>query len=116
MADYRLARIKSQLQIEISDILRNMKDPRIGFATVTAVDVSGDMRHVKVFVSIMGDEEEQKESLKALQNAEGFVRTEVGQRVPLRHTPEVIFRLDGSMQHGANINRILKSLERGENS
>lgn len=114
MTDHRLARIKSQMQIEISDILRNMKDPRIGFATVTAVDVSGDMRHVKVFVSVMGTEEEQQESMKALDNAAGFIRSEVGQRVPLRHTPEVIFRLDGSMQHGANINRILKSLERGE--
>ena len=116
MSQHRIERLKGQLQIEISDVLRNMKDPRLGFVTVSAVEVSGDMRHVKAFVSVMGDEEEKKQTMKALENAEGFVRTEIGRRVPLRHTPEVIFRIDHSMEHGANINRILKDIERGEKS
>ena len=116
MSIHRIERLKAQLQVEISDVLRNMKDPRLGFATVTAVEVSGDMRHVKAFVSVLGTEEEKIQTQKVLDSAVGFIRTEIGQRVPLRHTPEIIFRLDHSMEHGANINRILKTIEREEKS
>jgi ribosome-binding factor A len=102
--------------VEISDVLRGMKDPRLGFATVTSVEVSGDMRHVKAFVSVFGTEEEKTQTLQALESAEGYVRTEIGRRISLRHTPEIIFRLDHSMEHGAKINRILKTIEREDKS
>lgn len=114
MSQYRLARLKGQFKEEVSDILRNMKDPRIGFVSVTSLEVSGDHRHVKAFVSILGSEEEQQATMKALETATGFIRSEMGRRIQLRHTPEIIFRLDDSIEHGAHINKLLKDIERNE--
>lgn len=114
MSQFRSERLKGQLKEELSDIIRGMKDPRIGFVSITSLELSGDLRHVKAFVSVMGTEEEQKATLKALDNAAGFVRSEIGRRVQLRHTPEVIFRLDDSIVHGAHINKLLKDLERNK--
>ena len=114
MSQYRTARLKGQFKEEVSDILRNMKDPRIGFVSITSMEVSGDHRHVKAFVSILGSEEEQQETMKALETATGFIRSEMGRRIQLRHTPEIIFRLDDSLEHGAHINKLLKDLERTE--
>lgn len=114
MSQYRLERLKGQFKEEVSDILRNMKDPRIGFVSITSLEVSGDHRHVKAFVSILGNEEEQQATMKALENATGFIRSEMGRRIQLRHTPEIIFRLDDSIEHGAHINKLLKDIERNE--
>jgi len=114
MSQFRLERLKGQIKAEISDIIREMKDPRIGFVSITSLELSGDHRHVKAFVSVLGSEEERKDTVKALENATGFVRSEIGKRIQLRHTPEIIFRLDDSLEHGAHINKLLKDLERGE--
>lgn len=114
MSQYRLARLKGQFKEEVSDILRNMKDPRIGFVSVTSLEISGDHRHVKAFVSVLGSDEEQQATMKALENATGFIRSEMGRRIQLRHTPEIIFRLDDSIEHGAHINKLLKDIERKE--
>ncbi|MBS3984504.1 MAG: 30S ribosome-binding factor RbfA [Selenomonadales bacterium] len=113
MSQYRRERIKTLLKEAISDILREMKDPRIGFASITSVELSGDLRHLKVFVSVLGTEEEKSETEKALESASGYIRSEVGRRVELRFTPEIIFRLDDSLAHGAHINKLLKDIERG---
>ncbi|MBT9135273.1 MAG: Ribosome-binding factor A [Firmicutes bacterium] len=112
MPQFRTERIKGQLKEELSDILRLLKDPRLGFATITSVELSGDHRHVKAFVSVFGTDEEKKDTLKALESATGFIRTEVGKRIKMRHTPEVIFRIDESIEHGAHINKLLKDIER----
>ncbi|MBS3939242.1 MAG: 30S ribosome-binding factor RbfA [Peptococcaceae bacterium] len=112
MPQFRTERIKGQLKEELSDILRLLKDPRLGFATITSVEISGDHRHVKAFVSVFGTDEEKKDTLKALESATGFIRTEVGKRIKMRHTPEVIFRIDESIEHGAHINKLLKDIER----
>lgn len=114
MSQYRSERIKAQLKEVLSDIFRQMKDPRLGFASVTGLELSGDLRHLKVFVSVLGSDDEKKQTIKALDNATGFIRSELGQRMQLRHTPEVIFRLDDSIEHGAHINKLLKDIERGE--
>lgn len=114
MSQYRLERLKGQMREELSDIIRGMKDPRIGFVSVTGIELSGDHRHVKAFVSVMGSEEERADTLKVLDNATGFIRSEVGRRIQLRYTPELIFRLDDSIEHGAHINKLLKEIERGE--
>lgn len=114
MSQYRSERIKAQLKEVLSDIIRQMKDPRLGFASVTGLELSGDLRHVKAFVSVLGSDEEKKQTVKALDNATGFIRSELGQRMQMRHTPEVIFRLDDSIEHGAHINKLLKDIERGE--
>lgn len=102
--------MREGLKRETSEILRTMKDPRIGFVSVTDVEVSRDLRHVKVFVSIYGDEEEKTDTLQALVHAQGFVRSELGKRIRLRHTPEIAFRMDESIERGARINELLRTV------
>jgi ribosome-binding factor A len=115
MTQYRPERLKGLLQAEISDIIRNsLKDPRVGFTSITTLEVSNDLRHVKAFVSVLGDATEQEATLTALNRAAGFIRSEVGKRITLRHTPEIIFRLDDSIAHGTHINALLRKLKLGE--
>ncbi|MBO8141011.1 MAG: 30S ribosome-binding factor RbfA [Firmicutes bacterium] len=116
MAVPRSARIREELKREASDILRKMKDPRIGFVSVTDAEISSDLRHVKIFVSIYGTPEEKERTLAALEHARGFVRTEIGKRIRLRHTPEIAFRLDDSIERGHRIDNILRSVTSGENA
>jgi ribosome-binding factor A len=116
MSNKRAVRVGELLKEEISQIvLREMKDPRIGFVSVTDVEVSGDLRHAKVFVSVYGTDKEKEETLSGLQQAQGFVRKLVGERVKIHHTPEVIFRYDDSIENGVHISKIIKDLkESGE--
>jgi ribosome-binding factor A len=89
---------------ELSDLIRmRMKDPRIGFASITDVEVSSDLRHAKVFVSVMGDEQERRATLSALSHAAGFLRHELAQRLTIRYTPEISFRLDESIARGVHL-------------
>src|SRR5215831_8241211 len=89
---------------ELSDLIRTrMKDPRIGFASITDVEVSSDLRHAKVFVSVMGDEQERHGTLTALSHAAGFLRHELAQRLTIRYTPEIVFRLDESIAQGVHL-------------
>ncbi|MBE3575944.1 MAG: 30S ribosome-binding factor RbfA [Firmicutes bacterium] len=108
----RIQRLQEQLKVEISDILRKeVKDPRIGFVSITGVEISGDLRHVKVFVSVMGGPEEQAQSMAGLEAATGFIRSEVGQRIRLRYTPEIVFKLDQSIERGARVMELLDHLK-----
>jgi ribosome-binding factor A len=105
----RLARLRELLRAEISAIVqKEMKDPRIGFVSVTDVEVSPDLRHAKVFVSILGDEAAKAKTMAGLANAQGFIRTELGGRIRLRRVPELLFRLDESIEHGARVQRLLR--------
>jgi ribosome-binding factor A len=89
---------------ELSDLIRTrMKDPRVGFASITDVEVSADLRHAKVFVSVMGGEMEQRATLAALNHACGFLRHELAQRLTIRYTPEIVFRLDESIARGVHM-------------
>jgi ribosome-binding factor A len=111
----RAERVRSLLKKEVSDIVQNhFKDPRIGFVTVTDVEISVDLRHAKVFVSIMGDEDSKKSTVTALEKGAGFIRTEIGKRIRLRHTPELLFRIDNSLEYGAKINDLLKQIREQE--
>ncbi len=111
----RAQRVEGLILGEISNILlRNIKDPRIGFVTITKVIVSDDLRHAKVYVSIMGEEKEKKNSLKGLHSAAGFIRKELGHRVHLRYVPEVVFKLDDSMEKSARILSLLSDLKKEE--
>lgn len=107
MAKHRVGRVGEALKEEISQILRDIKDPRVGFLTVTGVEVAPDLGYAKVYVSILGDEEKVNESMQALKRAAGFVRSEVGKRMSLRHTPEISFKLDSSLEQGARIAHLL---------
>jgi len=108
----RVARLREEIRKEASDIIqRRMKDPRIGFTTVTDVEVSADLRHVKIFVSVLGDEEARARTVEGLERAKGFVRTELGRRIRLRHTPEIQFAYDPSLERGARLMRLLSELD-----
>lgn len=106
----RAQRVGEEIKKEVSEIIREMKDPRIGFVTVVDVEVTNDLRHARVFVSVYGEEAAKKESLEGLQAATGFIRSEIGRRIRLRHTPEIAFKLDSSIERGARINQILNEI------
>lgn len=89
---------------ELSDLMHTrVKDPRVGFASITGVDLSADLRHAKVHVSVMGDETEQRETMRGLDRATGFLRHELAQRLTVRHVPEIAFFLDTSIARGARV-------------
>ncbi len=108
----RSDRVSDQMKQEIADILlRRIKDPRIGFVTVTDVEVSHDLRNAKVFVSIYGDEKNKQDSLKGLESAVPFIRSELAGRMRLRLVPELLFRFDPTLERGAHIMELLHSIE-----
>ena len=112
MSRLRAHRVAEQIKKELADLFqKEVKDPRIGFATVTAVKVSGDLQQATVYISILGDEAQKQETMVGLERAKGFIRSEIGKRLALRHTPEVIFKLDESIEHGARIAQILRQLQ-----
>jgi ribosome-binding factor A len=101
---WRQDQLSEVISQELSDLIRTrMKDPRIGFASITDVELSNDLRHAKVYVSVMGDEEEKRVTMASLHHATGFLRHELAQRLTIRHTPEISFRLDESIAHGARV-------------
>jgi len=106
----RVQRVREAIKQEASDIIRKMKDPRVAFVTVTDAEVSRDLRHVKIFVSVLGDDESKRSAMEGLERATGYIRSEIGQRIRLRHTPEIIFRWDESIERGARISQLLREL------
>lgn len=110
----RSVRVGDLMREEIADILMHkIKDPRIGFVTITGVEVSDDLRHAKVFVSIF-NQEARESTLGAIETAKGFIRRELGKRMRLKFVPELFFRLDKSIEYGARIDRILKEISNGQ--
>jgi len=100
-----------QIQQEVSWILsRDLKDRRIGFVTVTGVQMSPDLRHAKIYVSAMGSDAEKRESLEALNHAAGWIRHELGQRMRMKFLPEIVFRPDTSQEYGEHIDRLLDKI------
>src|SRR5512135_2194951 len=111
----RPQRVALEIQHEISLILsRDMKDRRIGFVTVTGVELSPDLRHARVFVSSMGGEAEKKANLQTLNHAAGWIRHELGQRIRMKFLPEIVFYADNSQEYGDRIDRLLSELPAGE--
>lgn len=116
MSRQRAIRVGEAIKEEISDILRHeLKDPRIGFVSVVNVEVSSDLRHARVYVSVLGDEEAKRETIAGLESAKGFIRTEVGRRIRLRYTPDIVFTLDDSIAHGVRIAELLQEMKREGN-
>lgn len=111
MAKYRQNRINDAVKQEMAQILRDVKDPRIAgsLVSITAAEVSPDLKFAKIFFSVLG--EDKNEILKALKGASGFFRSELARRINLRITPQLTFEYDGSMEYGANISSILKTLD-----
>ena len=112
MGQQRVERVQEFIQQELSKIvLTELKDPRIGFVTVTGVEATGDLRSAKVFISLMGSEEAKKATWVGLQHSLGFLRTEVGRRLGIRHTPELTLHLDTSLDKSEHIEKLLRELQ-----
>lgn len=113
MGNQRSERLSGVIKEVVSDAIRRLKDVRLQgkMISVTDVEVSGDMRHAKVFVSIYGSEEQQEEAMAGLSSAAGVVRTEVAKEVKLRVSPEIHFRLDKSIERGAHITALLNRIK-----
>jgi len=106
----RSARVSDQMAHEIADILmRKIKDPRIGFVTVTGVDLAADLRNAKVFVSIYGGDK--TDTLAGLKSATPFIRSETARRMRMKFMPELLFRIDESVEQGAHIMELLRDIE-----
>ena len=111
MQGKRLDRVNQLLREEISLLLRReLKDPRLGFVTITEVETTNDLRQAKVFVSVLGDETKWVDSMKALASARGFIHNWLRHHLDLRITPSIDFRPDRSMEHAARIQALLKEL------
>jgi ribosome-binding factor A len=107
----RATRVGEQMKKELSDIIgRKLKDPRIGFVTVTDVRVTGDLQQAKVYISVLGDEEQRQNTLKGLEKAKGFIRSEIGQRIRLRKTPEIFFEIDETIEYGSRIEQLIRQI------
>jgi ribosome-binding factor A len=109
---HRANRVSEQMKKNPSDIIgRKIKDPRIGFVTVTDVQVTGDLQQAKVYITVLGGEDQRENTLKGLAKAKGFIRSEVGQRIRLRKTPEIIFEFDESIDYGNHIETLLRKVQ-----
>jgi ribosome-binding factor A len=109
MKQQRMARIDHELQRAVAKIIsEELKDPRLGFVTVTRTEITSDMMNCKVFVSIIGDRHVARQSMDALKNASGFIRGELGAMVKLRYTPEVTFVEDRSTEEAIALSKTLE--------
>ena len=108
----RTERVNDTIQVELSDLIkRRVKDPRIcQLTTVTQVITSADLKHARIFISVMGSEDEKSETLKRLKSAAGYLRTELSKRLSMRHTPELIFEQDDSIERGAHLLELIEQV------
>lgn len=114
MAGYKIDRITSDIRMAVSDILRDVKDPRVSkLLSIVKAQVSGDMSYATFYVSAIEGEEITKSSVAALNKAAGYIRRELGMRVKMRKVPEVRFIADDSINHSARISTIIDSFEKG---
>ncbi len=117
MASNKLARTNDDIQFTMSKLLREVKDPRVqqGMISVTRVETTGDLRYSKIWLSVMGMQDE-KEFRRGLKSASGWLRRELGNAMKLRYTPELVFEVDHSIEYGAHINEVISSLDISEDS
>ncbi|MCD6309728.1 MAG: 30S ribosome-binding factor RbfA [Candidatus Eremiobacteraeota bacterium] len=115
MRTHRLEKIEALLAKISSEIIRELKDPRVGFVSVTKVTVSPDLKHAKIFVSVMGDEKTQELCMEGLQSASGYIRHQLFQKIEIKNIPGLTFYLDKSIQEGARLLEIMSRLKKDEN-
>lgn len=116
MSKLRAEKLQALIKQEMSNMLiRDVKDPRVKFVTITGVEVSNDLSYAKIYVSLYGSEEQQAEAWKGFQSALGFFRREIARRIDLRVAPVLSFHKDTSMEYSAHIESILHELKKEEN-
>ena len=112
MSSQRSHRVGEQIQKEISALLvKGLKDPRIGFVTITGVEMTPDLHLARVFFSVMGDEKAQRETEAGLKSSVPFIRRELGKRLRMRYTPDLIFSYDHSLEYGNRIDALLEEIQ-----
>ena len=108
----RSERVEGQLKREISKILQeDLKDPRIGFVTITRINLTLDLRYARVYFSVMGDDKVKEESLKGIKSAIGFIRKLIAERMKLRYVPELYFKLDNSIEYSINLEKTFERIK-----
>ena len=108
MGDGRMRRVDEAVRAVLSDaIAKDLQDPRVGFVTVTAVKTSPDLRHARVYVSVLGDEQARAETLDGLRSAHGFLQGRVAAELSLKHTPTITFEYDESIDRGMRISQLI---------
>lgn len=111
MAFNRLERIKQEVKREMSSIVHELKDPRISpMTSIVAADVSRDLKYAKIYVSVMGTDEEKRATMDALKSATGFIKREIGSRLDLRCVPQPTFVLDSTIDYGMHINELIHKI------
>jgi len=111
MEGKRSEKVADLIQKEISQMLvKSIKDPRIGFVTITRVSVSEDCRFAKIYFSVAGTLEERERSIKGLESAKGYVRKELGRRIRLRYTPDIVFQFDPSIEYAIHMEELIQSI------
>jgi ribosome-binding factor A len=105
--------LAEELKNEISEIIAHeVRDPRLGFVTVTGVKVSPDLRHARILISVFGNKEEQRQTIDALADASGFIRRQIGARIKLRYTPELTFAYDESVEQGDRMMQLIEEIKK----
>jgi len=114
MPTRRIERLNEQLRADLSELIgREVKDPRLsGLVTVTSVDLSPDLRHAKVYISVFGTDDDRTHSLSALRSASGFLRSQVAARLTTKRAPDFQFLLDASIERGDRIMQVIREIER----
>lgn len=113
MSNMRAERVGEQMKQEIMDIVNNkVKDPRVGFLTITDVELTNDLSHAKVYLTVLGSNKEVDNTFKALEKAKGFIKSELGSRMRLRIIPDLTFEYDESIEYGNKIERMIQDLHK----
>lgn len=114
MNNKRINRISEEVKKVVSDIITNeLKDPRISpITSVTYVEVTRDLRYAKIYISVLGDEDEKTDTINGLESAKGFIRREIGNRIDLRYVPEPIFSLDDSIEQGIYMSKLIDKVNK----
>ncbi len=108
----RKKKVSEKIKQEVSEILQqDIKDPRIGFITITRVDVSADLKFARIFYSVLGDEKQKEDARQGLESAKKYTRKKLGERLTMRYTPEIAFRLDESAEYSIRIGKVFEQLE-----
>lgn len=114
MNDKRINRISEEVRRVVSDLLLSeIKDPRIsGMPSVNRVNVTKDLKFAKIYISVLGNEEEKANTIKGLESAKGFIRKEIGKRIDLRHVPEPLFYLDETIEHAIHMSKLIDKVNK----
>lgn len=113
MAFNRVERIREEIKRELSSVIRTIKDPRMSAMTsIVAADVTKDLKYAKIYVSVLGTDEEKKDTMEALKSATGYIKREIGSRLDLRCVPHPTFVLDNSIDYGMHINDLLHKIKK----